>query len=143
MLERIHDDKWKELQTQSTDATNIPNAIVALLSECEEDFEKAYWQIENHVVVQGDLYSAAALVPKYLEKVYLQSAFKHGVAELLFQIGGGYSSDALLRKTCFDETVKVYKNLLAHPSICGTEYAVALNEDLLSLKEIFNDNNAE
>ncbi|OCQ23750.1 hypothetical protein A7985_07365 [Pseudoalteromonas luteoviolacea] len=139
MLERIHEEKWRDLRTQMTDASSIPEAILALLSDSEEEFEKAYWKIENHVVVQSDLYSAAAVVPKYLEEVYLKSKFKNGVSELLFQIGSGYSTDIDLMRTCFNEVVRVYNSLLANPSIQGTEFVTVLEEDLLCVIELHND----
>ncbi|KZN70390.1 hypothetical protein [Pseudoalteromonas luteoviolacea] len=141
MLERIYEENWKELRIQMTDASSIPEAILALLADSEEEFEQAYWKIENHVVVQGDLYSAAAVVPKYLEEVYLRSKFKHGVSELLFQIGSGYSTDGGLMKTCFSEVIRVYKSLLANPIIQGTEFVAHLEEDLSGVIELHNDKN--
>ncbi len=141
MLERIHEEKWNELRTQSSDASHVPEAILALLTDDEEEFEKAYWKIENHVVVQSDLYSAAAVVPKYLEEVFLKSKFKHRVLELLFQIGGGYSPDVDLTKTCYNEVVQICENLLSNPDIQGSELEAALKEDLSSIIALHNEKN--
>lgn len=140
MLDTIHDEKWEESRTQSSIASHVPDAILALITENEEAFDRAYWKLENHVVVQSDLYSAAAVVPKYLEEVYLKTKFKHGVSELLFQIGSGYSSDNELVNICFNEVVRVYNKLIANPQIKGSEYEKALREDLSGVIELHNEN---
>jgi hypothetical protein len=140
MLEEIYDENWGKLKTQSSNASHVPDALLALITENEEEFERAYWRLENHIVVQGDLYSAAAVVPKYLEEIYLKTKFKHGVSELLVQIGSGYSIDSTLVDTCFSEVVRVFNSLLSNPNIRGSEYEQALKEDLTGVIELHNEN---
>ena len=139
MLETIHEENWKEAETQSRDGEKIPYAILELLTNNAQEFDAAYWKIENHVVVQGDLYSSAALVPKYLEEVYLKAKFKPGVQELLFQIGNGVSQNQELEHQCFNEVVAVFKRLIAHSEIQGTENEKALTEELAELQELHNE----
>lgn len=141
MLNRIYEENWEELRTQTSNASLVPEAVLALLTDNEDDFERAYWKLENHIVVQSELYSAAAVVPKYLKEVYLKAKFKHGVAELLFQIGSGYSTDNHLTNTCFNEVVRVFKSLLSHPTIQGSEFESALKEDLSGIVDLHNERN--
>lgn len=136
MLTEIYNEDWGSLRTLSNDATHVPKAILALITDNEEDFNNAYWQLENHIVVQSDLYSAAAIVPKYLEEVFIKSKFKDRVSDLLFEIGAGYSSDIHLMKTCFNETKLVLKNLILNPEIKGTAYEVSLKENLSQIIEL-------
>ena len=140
MLDKIHHEKWEDLRTQTSNASHVPSAVLALITDNEEEFECAYWKLENHIVVQSDLYSAAAVVPKYLEEVFLKTKLKHGFSELLFQIGGGYSIDRELTNTCFNEVVQVYNNLIVNPQIQGSEYEKALKEDVAGVIELHNEN---
>jgi len=93
--DEINKVNWSALRESTGSADNIPMAIRELLSACSPgESKKAYWKIENHVVVQGGLYSSAFYVisvlmtalidekpPKYVRIV---------IIELLFQILNGY-----------------------------------------------------
>ncbi|WP_343634748.1 hypothetical protein [Fluviicola sp.] len=53
---------WSKIKTGVGYATHIPEAIKHLGSFLEEERHKAYWNIDNYVVVQSDLYEAAYYV---------------------------------------------------------------------------------
>lgn len=51
---------WSAMMEISGPATEIPQAIRELLdASCPDEAAKAYWKLENHVVVQGSLFEAA------------------------------------------------------------------------------------
>ena len=136
MLEHIHKENWKNLTVLTGTAEHIPEAVLALLSEDKTTFEAAYWKIDNYSVVQGDLYTSAEVLPKYLCEVVLKSNFKERVIDLIWQIGSGYSEDAELRKRCYAESVRAYDRLLAHPEIKSTKYYEIIQKELDELHEI-------
>ena len=141
MLNKIHLEKWNELKIMGGTAEHVPEAILNLLSEDENEFEAAYWKLENHVVVQGDLYDSATVIPKYLEAVIIKAKFKPGVLELLFQIGNGASNNKTIENTCYNEVVSTLKRLLTHPDIIETNIATLIQNDLNDLVELHNEKN--
>src|SRR5262245_29410747 len=52
--------EWPQLRIIDRDAAHVPDALRDLL-QCEtaDEAEAAYWRIENSVVVQGQVFSAA------------------------------------------------------------------------------------
>lgn len=136
MLKEISSENWLELKTLSGNAEHIPEAVMSLLSEDEGAFEAAYWRLENQVVVQGDLYDSAAVLPKYLEEVVLQAKYKSGVLELLFQIGNGTSTDSELESKCFNEVVSVFRRLSDSPVLIQVGLSKNIKSDLGELIEI-------
>ncbi|QTD50169.1 hypothetical protein [Sulfidibacter corallicola] len=84
---------WAELREASGIADNIPSAILELLKSSRPDeAENAYWKIENHVVVQGQLFESAEYVVPVLLTSLLQKQqkwVKISILELLFQIVSG------------------------------------------------------
>jgi len=141
MLDKIHLESWKELKTLGGTAEHVPDAIINLLSENKNDFEEAYWKLENHVVVQGDLYDAATVIPKYLEEIIIKAKFKPGVLELLFQIGNGSSNNKVVEISCYNEVIGVLKRLLNHPDLIDTNIANLIQNDLNELVESHNERN--
>jgi hypothetical protein len=73
-------------------ATRVPAAVRRLAAaETADAARDAYWQLDNHVVVQGRLFEAAApLVPVLLALLAgpLQGPARHDVANLLVEIVG-------------------------------------------------------
>lgn len=65
---------WHKIKTASANASHIPLAIQELSSADEDTRLKAYWKIDNYVIVQSDLYEAAFYVieplVELLEKPY-------------------------------------------------------------------------
>jgi len=139
MLEKIKTEDWSSLETLNGSAEHVPNAVLELLTDNKEKFDKAYWKLENHVVVQGDLYSSAAVLPKYLEEVVIKARFKPGVLELLFQIGNGHAQSTELEEKCFSGVIEVLKRLLIHPEIAESSLTKVINEDLEALVELHEE----
>ena len=130
MLEKIHEESWGEFRVLTGTAEQIPQAVLGLLSRDKKSFESAYWKIENYVVVQGDLFSAAAILPKYLYEVVLETKYKERIIDLIWEIGTGHSKDRNLQEQCFTESVKAYEMLLVHPKIASTKYCEMVKNEL-------------
>ncbi|MBL8271869.1 hypothetical protein [Steroidobacter sp.] len=89
---------WHQLRTMSARGAEVPSALRALLdAPTGEDADKAYWRLENTVVVQGQLFEAAeAIVPVLLAAV-LEQLPRHSMIlalELLFQIVAGDADES-------------------------------------------------
>lgn len=136
MLEKIHQENWQELSVLTGTAEHVPEAVLGLLSKNYKSFEAAYWKLDNYVIVQGDLFSSAAVLPKYLEEVVLQCKFKERVIDLIWQIGTGYSENAELQSACFDAAFKAFNSLLKHPAIMHTKYCEMIKTELNDMVEI-------
>lgn len=89
---------WSKLEScgSSADATNMPDAIALLFSSDENERQKGYWGIDNHAVVQSDLYSSApyaarAIVDRFLaDKVVTLE-----LVNILFELHNGYGPQIL------------------------------------------------
>lgn len=57
---------WHEKAVASGKADNVPNALAGLLSPDETVRNRSYWQLDNEVVCQSDLYEAAHFAIPYL-----------------------------------------------------------------------------
>ncbi|RXJ67318.1 hypothetical protein CS022_24405 [Veronia nyctiphanis] len=136
MLEQIHHENWKELSVLTGTAEHVPKAVLGLLAKDRKSFDAAYWKLDNYVVVQGDLFSSAAILPKYLEEVVVKSKFKESVIDLIWQIGTGYSENIELQSTCFAEAFKAFNSLIKHPLIASTKYAEMIKAELDDMVEI-------
>ena len=94
---------WTAMMEADGPATKIPLAIWELLdASSPEDAVKAYWKLENHVVVQGSLFEAAvSTVSVICASLVLGPRPKWvmiQLLELLFQIVSGEShSDEVKR----------------------------------------------
>ncbi len=133
MLDEIHKEKWSELEVSNGPAEHVPEAILGLLSSNEEQFDQAYWLLDNHIVVQSDLYSSAAVVPKYLEEIFVRSIYRERILNLLYEIGSGFSHDRELMETCKSEVTTVLQNLKCHIEIENTHDAVMIERLLRDL----------
>lgn len=137
MFEEIYQaEDWSNLKTNVGNAAHVPGALLSLISNDPDVVESAYWKIENHVVLQGDLSDSARYLPKYLELALLNAKFKGSVIELLFQIGNGYSQDKELEEECYQKVIAVLERVVINESIAGTEWESVINEDLRDLREL-------
>jgi len=97
-IDRIH---WSRLREVSGSAENIPSALNELFSALTpSDVEIAYWKLENHVVVQGQLYEVAQFVVPVLLAALAEERPRHVricILELLFQIVSGEADETELR----------------------------------------------
>jgi len=91
-LDRV---EWVAVQQASGSAETVPRSFKELLAASNEDeVKRAYWKLENHVVVQGRLYEAAIhLVPAICAALVdpgRTRLTRTWLMELLFQICNGY-----------------------------------------------------
>ena len=104
---------WAALRTAHGNAAHVPDALARLRSDVDDTRKAAYWQLDNHVVLQGNLFEAAPFVADELIRMLdgeLSDATKSLVYRLLFEIRNGYASDTttvirdgrsvLLREAC-------------------------------------------
>ena len=143
MLDSIRKEEWAELDVLTGSAEHIPDAVIGLLSENRKKFDAAYWKIDNYAVVQGDLFSSAAVLPKYLALVVPRAKYKAEVVDLIWQIGTGDSVDTTLTKRCFSEAEKALQLLLKHPEIVSTVYETMIEAELKDMLEIQNARKVE
>ncbi|WDE06526.1 hypothetical protein SG34_006295 [Thalassomonas viridans] len=94
MFSSISKVKWDELQQAHGKATHVPSALSDLISGDSQKEEDAYWKLDNHVVLQGDLYESAFHILPFLYEI-LGSEVTNGrerVYDLLFEIANGYEA---------------------------------------------------
>ena len=138
MKDFVSSENWSELSTLTGNAEHVPAALSGLLSYDRSEFEASYWKIDNHVVVQSDLYSAAAVVPKYLEEIFPLATYKNDVLELLYEIGNGSSESKALEDTCYREVIAVLDRLQNSEEL-ELEMKIKIKEYLAELKAIRKD----
>ena len=147
MIWEIQRYDWYSLRA-ARDCGKIPNAIIDLQKATTVgDAEKAYWKIDNTVVVQGALYEAAVPVIPCLLSI-LQSCTDFArpfILELLQQLGSGEAASSeiqagnihvakhCLRELCFGTAI--YFELLEN----GTDPEQRLCIDLLGLCCTYDD----
>ncbi len=89
---------WRDLREASGSAAGIPHALEGMLTaDSPNAVDVAYWKLENHVVVQGELFEAAPHVVSVLLAALLDNSpsfIRIGILELLFQILGGESHES-------------------------------------------------
>ena len=93
MFDEIGKINWAELKQANGYSGHVPEAIKGLISADKLDQEASYWKLDNHVVLQGDLYQAAFYVVPFLLEI-LASKVKNGRAytyDLLFEIANGFA----------------------------------------------------
>lgn len=87
---------WTRQRTGSDGtAESIPKALKALvIADSQDEALAAYWDLDNRVVVQGQLFEAAvSLVPAMFAALLteLSESARYWMIELMIQIGGGES----------------------------------------------------
>ena len=94
---------WTHIMEANGPATNIPSALRELVAaNTPDEVRQAYWKLENHVVVQGQLFEAAVYVVPVLLAALLDTNrprfVRIGILELLFQIIAGTSHEDEVRR---------------------------------------------
>ena len=87
----LHAIPWSQKSVASGKADHVPRALEGLISSDEKLRERSYWQLDNEVVLQSDLYEAAYFVIPFLIQC-LREGVPHGrdrIYDLLTEIGGG------------------------------------------------------
>ena len=94
ILKKLEIVEWDSLRTaQGINADYIPKALLGLMSVNKEEKEKAYWSLENHVVLQGDVYDSSYYVIPFLVEMIEKTDEETKVYayDLLIEIINGYS----------------------------------------------------
>jgi hypothetical protein len=73
---------WDAIATQSGDCSGVPDALASLSAEDPDVRRSGYWRLDNHVVVQGGLYSGAFYLVPFLVQL-LRSKTHLGQSEIL------------------------------------------------------------
>lgn len=89
---RLRAVPWHELKTASRHAGHIPDAVMDLISPDPDTRRKAYWRIDNVVVLQGTLFEAAFPIAPFLAELAVDQtiAGRDLVYKALFEIVNGY-----------------------------------------------------
>jgi hypothetical protein len=106
-LKKIADVNWSEKNVASGRATHVPQALADLVSPDEEVRHRAYWRLDNEVVLQSDLFEGAYFVISFLLE-FLDDKVAHGrdrIYDLLYEIASGYAPPEVLCHTLEGDTV--------------------------------------
>lgn len=98
---------WSFLRQASGTADGIPDALRQLIwAQSPEEVQAAYWRLENHVVVQGQLFESAVSTTHVLMAALVSQDrpdfVRIGVLELLFQIVSGESDESEVARGLVD-----------------------------------------
>ena len=100
-LEELTAVAWSEKSVASGKADMVPEALAGLLSTDENLRNRSYWQLDNEVVLQSDLYEAAYFVIPFLID-FLRVKVVHGrdrIYDLLYEIANGHAPSSILCRT--------------------------------------------
>ncbi len=92
-LKDIADVPWSEKAVASGRAGHIPKALAGMVSPDQEVRNRSYWQLDNEVVLQSDLFEAAYFIIPFLVQ-FLDEKVADGrdrIYDLLYEIGNGYA----------------------------------------------------
>lgn len=89
---------WESLREIAGTSENIKYALIDLLgSSTPDEAEKIYWRLENHVVVQGQLFQVSEFVVPIILAALIDERPRHvkiSLLDLLFQIVSGVPDDS-------------------------------------------------
>lgn len=92
MANTIESTDWASLRQACGTCEHIPAALNAICSPDERVREEAYWKIDNHVILQGDLYEGAPYVARALvELLDHRVSEKDRLYNLLVELANGYA----------------------------------------------------
>jgi hypothetical protein len=92
-LKKLSEIAWTEKAVASGKASHVPQALTGLISHDEKIRNRSYWQLDNEVVLQSDLFEAAYFVIPFLIQ-YLDERVSYGrdrIYDLLLEIANGYA----------------------------------------------------
>lgn len=139
--------EWRSLRTLIGPADFVPTAIDRLLTATTDaEARTAYWELDNRVVVQGQLFEAAEAVARELAtRICSTGASKHGLSralDLLVELAYGEADasevaagNAGLGARCRDEIRKGMQCLQVFVET-GDDRAQAAFRDLVDRLEL-------
>jgi hypothetical protein len=125
-------------------AVEVPKALELLFSFSPEERRRAYWQIDNYVVVQGGLYESAPYAARILvERIKAHpESLNTEVLDLLFELANGSAAGALVEhgplkgqlveQLCSDTVAEVLPTIAAWQTTATERERITIN-DLLDL----------
>jgi len=84
--------EWNKLESCGghSNPELIPRAIELLFSNDAAERDKGYWGIDNHVVVQSDLYSSAPYAARLIvDRLLVEKQPTYEVVNILFELHNG------------------------------------------------------
>lgn len=66
VIDSAHAVAWSSICQQIGHCAHVPDTLSSLVSDDESKRERGYWQIDNHLVVQGTLFEGAFYVVPFL-----------------------------------------------------------------------------
>lgn len=97
MKTTVESTSWASLRQASGTCEQIPVALEELCSPDERVRERGYWKIDNHVVLQGDLYEGAPFVARALVEILARGApGRDRVYDLLIELAYGHAPVTML-----------------------------------------------
>lgn len=127
-----HKIAWEKLEQAHGDASHIPKALDELISRNPRKRINAYWSIDNHVVLQSDLYQAALIVAPVLIEMLKEPETLHGrdlIYDLLYEIGNGWAPES-------EKYLNIHNELVPLKTGCREEVIKGLAIYLEEIKNI-------
>jgi hypothetical protein len=92
---RLDDIPWEKLRQSNGTSENVPIAISRLTATEEHVRTKAYWNLENSVVLQSQLYEAAPYVVPFMADLIERREYPGNLLayKLLYEIANGWTRD--------------------------------------------------
>ncbi|WP_188191460.1 hypothetical protein [Nonomuraea sp. SYSU D8015] len=137
---------WGALRAMGGEADRVPESILALVSsETEDEAWAAYWELENYVVVQGQLFEASQhMVPVLLAALAgeIPQAARKALLELLLQLVSGESDAEEMERGNSDLGSICRKNAregiwIIYRELCSGYYDLA--RDILEVIDLDRD----
>lgn len=150
MYKHLDSVNWKNINQATGDSSHIPAALMGLISKDVTKRNNAYNKLDNHVVVQSDLYEAAFYVlPFLMEIIKSDDVSKKHSYELLFEIANGIGPDnvycqynnekLLLQNACRQYVIDHFRHFLYDLENTSSKYRKASLSLLGSLHELKNE----
>lgn len=134
-LVEIDQVDWSAKTCGCGNAAHVPVALYGLCSADLEGAEQAYWNLENHVVVQSELFTAAEPIPAIVVALWPHVKFKAMLANLLYQIGSatlGYTDPTSVRY--LDQVLAAYQAIFTREKL-DPDWRAAMQADYQDLAD--------
>ncbi len=96
LLKAIEEMPWSMIGSSIGNCQFAPEALKGIIHEESEERKKFYWQLDNHIVVQGALYEGAFFVIPFLIEFLKEPSLEHDRSLLLlYEIANGASSNSI------------------------------------------------
>ncbi len=141
------DIDWDLLESCAglANAGDIPESIEHLFSSDAKLREKGYWGIDNHAVVQSDLYSSAPYAARLIVDRFLQGkVVTYELVNIFFELFNGSGPEVLKVGLLQGETIEsLCRKIIREVKLELTQQLDGLEPDLAieveSLIELFNE----